>query len=122
MGYQRRVHGDPILIWQRKHTNHKPKKMEFKILAFLCLAITFTNSEATQHEGHQEVVDNFEFDRGVSFLAVRGECCTCKSCPEDKRIAHGEHERHDLGNGISYVTTRGKCCTCWFCKKDNLHA
>ena len=46
--------------------------MEFKILAILCLAITFTISEATQHEGHQEVVDNFEFDRGVSFLAVRG--------------------------------------------------
>ena len=46
--------------------------MEFKILAILCLAITVAISEATKHEGHQEAVDNFEFDRGVSFLAVRG--------------------------------------------------
>ena len=48
--------------------------MEFKIFAILCLAITFTISEATQDEGigEGEVVNNFEFDRGVSFLAVRG--------------------------------------------------
>ena len=50
--------------------------MEFKILAILCLAITFTISEATQDkglgEGHREVVNDFEFDRGVSFLVVRG--------------------------------------------------
>ena len=50
--------------------------MEFKILAILCLAITFTISEATQDEGlgegNRKVVNDFEFDRGVSFLAVRG--------------------------------------------------
>merc|ERR1712223_182238 len=103
------------------HTIHQ-KKMEFKILAILCLAITFTISEATQHEGIQEVVDNFEFDRGTSFLAVRGECCVCQTCKEDMRIAQGEHEVHNLGNGIKFVTTRGKCCTCYTCKKDHLHA
>ena len=49
--------------------------MEFKILAMFCLATVFTVSEATEiglSKVASEKIEDFGFDRGISFVAVRG--------------------------------------------------